>query len=191
MPKINAPTVAEHRSAQHAAMVAAAERILLEEGIDAVTPGAVTSQAGLARSTFYEYFPSKDDLLVAMARSGFETWGRELAAIVAAAEPGRARLEAYIDATLRLAVDPRHRLATALRGLPLSPKGREDVAALHTALADPLVEILSALDVADPGIAAGLVRGMLGSGMSMVTTGRPVDAVSATAVRTVLDGLAR
>lgn len=177
MPKISAPTVAEHRSAQHAAMIGSAEAILLSEGVDAVTPAAVTSRAGLARSTFYEYFPSKDDLLVALAHTAFERWGADMSRAVQAAAPGADQLRAYVTATLRFTCDGRHALATALRGVPLSPKGRNDVVALHAALDDPLLGILQAFHPSDPKLTASLVRGLLGSAMALVTGGRDVETV--------------
>ncbi|MCD2497386.1 MULTISPECIES: TetR/AcrR family transcriptional regulator [Microbacterium] len=189
MPKISAATVAEHRTAQHAALLAAAEELLLSDGIDAVTPSAVTSRAGLARSTFYEYFPSKDDLLVALAREAFELWTKELAQSVALAEPGREQLRAYIAATIRLAADGRHDLATVLRGVSLSPKSQADIVALHTALDDPLGEILRELVGPQARTAAPLIHGLLGSAMKLATAGRPAPEVTEIATRMVLDGI--
>ena len=191
MPKISAPTVAEHRSAQHAAMLGAAEAILLEDGVEAVTPASVSARAGLARSTFYEYFPSKDDLLVALAGAAFESWGREVQATIDAAPAGIERLRAYVDVTLILTADGRHAMATALRGVPLSPKGRDDIAALHTALDDPLHDVLVGLDVSDARLVAPLVHGMLGSAMSLVSAGKDPRAVSAATTALLLRGVAR
>jgi len=186
MPKISAPTVAEHRSAQRATLLRTAEEILLDEGIDKVTPGHVATAAGLARSTFYEYFPSRDDLLVALARVAFDAWGTEVAAAVESADPGRSRLHAYVTTTLRLTADGRHGLATALRDVPLSPKGRDDIVALHTALHGPLARVLREIDVTDGHTAAVLIHGLLGSAMQLVTAGKAyVDA--AADVNSILD----
>ena len=65
MPKISAPTVAEHRARQRAALLDAARVLLEEQGYPALTFGALADRTGLARPTVYEYFGSKDDLMVA------------------------------------------------------------------------------------------------------------------------------
>ena len=58
MPRIDAPTVAEHHAQRRAALLAAAEELLAEQGVEAVTPAAVGARAGLARSSVYQYFSS-------------------------------------------------------------------------------------------------------------------------------------
>lgn len=189
MPKISASTVAEHRHAQHAALLAAAERILLDQGIESVTPGKVTSAAGLGRSTFYEYFPSRDDILVALARVAFDQWNAELKMVTDAAEPGADRLRAYIATTLAMTADGRHDLANSLRGVDLSPKGREDIAALHTALTKPITEVLAPLHSPGLRLAPAFVQGALGSAMNLVKHGVGAESVTDQLTSFVLAGL--
>lgn len=102
MPKISAPSVPEHREAQRAALLAAAEAILLQDGVGGVNARSVTERAGLARSSFYDYFPSKSELLVAVATKAFELWREEIEAELARWAPGTERLRAYIATTLRM-----------------------------------------------------------------------------------------
>lgn len=52
MPKISAPTVAEHRVRQRGALLRAAIELLVDGGVSAVTPAAVSAAAGLARPSF-------------------------------------------------------------------------------------------------------------------------------------------
>ena len=54
MPKISAPTVAEHRAMQRAALVRAGEEVLLAAGLAGVTPRSVCERAGMSRSSFYD-----------------------------------------------------------------------------------------------------------------------------------------
>ena len=49
MPRITAPTLAEHQARQRDALVEAAVAILATEGVAAATPAAVGARAGLAR----------------------------------------------------------------------------------------------------------------------------------------------
>ena len=71
MPRIEAPTLAEHHAQRRAAIVAAAVDLLGREGIGAVTPAAVASGSGLARSSLYQYFPSTAALVAAAVEESF------------------------------------------------------------------------------------------------------------------------
>lgn len=171
MPRITAPTVAEHRAAQRAALMAAASALISERGVAAVNPRSVGERAGLARSTFYEYFPSKDDLLAAVAVQAFEEWADELNAAVAAAPPGRARLHAYVEATIRMTADGKHDLATQLQQTELSPKSYDAVMALHDTLATPLRDVLAQLGLRANPAQAALVQGVISAGMQLLAHG--------------------
>ncbi|MGN6502129.1 MAG: TetR/AcrR family transcriptional regulator [Pseudolysinimonas sp.] len=186
MPKISAPTVAEHRAAQRRALLAAAEAIVAEKGLAAVTPGSVGARAGLARSSFYEYFPSRDDLLAAVAVSAFEQWAAEVEAVTSAVPAGRARLHAYVEATIRLTADGKHALATGLQQAELSPTSRDAIMALHDTLVTPLVRLLEEAGAADVETQAALVQGVIGAGVQLVTHGAPAPAVTA-AIIAMLD----
>lgn len=143
MPKISAPTVAEHRAAQRAALVEAGGRILVEDGMAGITARTVTERAGLARSSFYDYFPSKDDLLVAIAIDVFAAWDAEIEQALAEVEAGLPKLRALVDATMAMTADGRHDLAGALREADLHPSRYEDLMVMHDALLRPLVQVLA------------------------------------------------
>lgn len=171
MPKISAPTVAEHREAQRRALLGAAEEIIRESGVAAVNPRTVGERAGLARSSFYEYFPSRDDLLAAVAVQAFDAWAAEVDAAVAAAPAGRPRIHAYVEATLRMTADGKHSLATGLRDADLSPTSYDAIMAMHDSLAGPLRSLLEDLGAPEPARQADLVHGMIGAGVQLVGHG--------------------
>lgn len=171
MPKISAPTVAEHRAAQRAALVRAGEAVLLESGLAGVSPRSVTERAGMARSSFYDYFHAKDDLLVAIAIDAIERWDAEIEQALAGIEPGLAQLRAFVDATMAMTADGKHDLAGALREAQLSPSRLEDLMALHDALMRPLIRVLTDLGLSEPGQSAVLVQGVLGAGIQLVEHG--------------------
>lgn len=186
VPKITAPTVAEHRVAQRGALIAAAEALIAEGGMAAITPRSVGERAGLARSSFYEYFPSKDDLLAAIAMRAFDEWAAELEAAMAAAAPGRARLHAYVEATIRMTSDGKHTLATGLQQADLSPKSLEAIMGMHDALTTPLRHLLADLRIPNAASQAVLVQGVINAGMQLVGHGMDADDVIV-AVHTILD----
>ncbi|HWM34787.1 MAG TPA: TetR/AcrR family transcriptional regulator [Pseudolysinimonas sp.] len=182
MPKISAPTVAEHRAAQRRALIAAAEELIAEGGVAAVTPRSAGERAGLARSSFYEYFPSRDDLLAAVAVRAFEEWAAELTAAIAAAPPGLPRLHAYVEATIRMTADGKHALATELQSAELSPTSLDEIMVVHDGLLAPLRALLDELGVPDAATRAALVQGLVGAGVRAVGHGAPAAAVTASIV---------
>jgi AcrR family transcriptional regulator len=170
MPRISAPTVAEHRAAQRAALLRAGEAVLLEASVAGVTPRSVCERAGLARSSFYDYFASKDDLLVAIAIDAIERWDAELEVALGATEPGAARLRAYVEHTMAMTAEGRHAIAGALRDAPLSPSHRDDLMTLHDAMLRPLATVLDEQGLNTRATTA-LVHGLLGTGMELVDQG--------------------
>jgi AcrR family transcriptional regulator len=63
MPRITAPTIAEHVATQEAAVVAAARRLFVERGVAAVSIGDIATEVGLRRTSLYRYFPTKAHIL--------------------------------------------------------------------------------------------------------------------------------
>ena len=186
MPRISAPTVAEHRAAQRQALLDAGIAVITEAGVASATPKAVAERAGLARSSFYEYFPSRDDLLAAIALQAFEDWAAELDEALSEVEPGRARLHAYVTAALRMAADGKHELATQLQEAEIAPTRLDVIMQLHDRLSAPLRDVLTSLDIADAGTTAVLVQGLIDAGMKLVLHGSPADDV-ARSIGAILD----
>ncbi len=171
MPKISAPTVAEHRAAQRAALIRAGEAVLLESGLTGVAPRSVCERAGLARSSFYDYFAARDDLLVAIAIDAIERWDAEIEQELATAEPGLAQLRRFVDATMAMTAAGKHEIAGALREADLAPSRMEDLLALHDALMRPLARILGDLGLSTSRSALMLAQGVLGAGVRLVSHG--------------------
>jgi AcrR family transcriptional regulator len=182
--------VAEHRAGQRAALLAATEQILLDTGLAGVMPRSVAERAGLARSTFYEYFGSRDDILAAVAIEAFERWGQEVDRALAGVAQAD-RLSAYVEATIRMAADGKHGIASLLRQAELSPSRYDDVMALHDTLLQPITEILRGADVTNVRMNAALVQALLGAGVQSVTHGAEVTSVTEGIVALLTSGLPR
>ena len=189
MPKISAPTVAEHRAAQHAALIRAGEAVLTADGLAGVTPRSVCEHAGLARSSFYDYFKTKDDLLVAIAIDAIERWDVEIEQKLADSEPGLPELRRFVDATMEMAGAGRHAIAGALRDANLSPTRFEDLMALHDVLLRPVIRVLTDLGVPADGSATMLVQGVLGAGVQLVSHGMDHRVVADDVYRLLTNGL--
>lgn len=171
MPKISAPTVAEHRASRRGSLLRAGEELLREGGLVSVTPRSVCERAGLSRSSFYDYFGTKDDLLAALAIEAIEQWDADIEQQLAGVEAGLPALRVFVEATMSMTAEGRHDIAGVLREADLAPSRMEDLMVLHDVLLRPLVRILGDLEVASPATAVILVQGLLGAGIQLVAHG--------------------
>ena len=176
MPKIDAPTLAEHHARRRAAIVGAAVDLLGTEGVAAVTPAAAAAGAGLARSSVYQYFPSTGALVGAAIEEMFRRIIDGLETAMAGARSPAERVTAYVDASLDAALAG-HLPQVTYHGSELSAEWHGRVHDLHTALVDPLVTALAEAGVADPGEMAGLVGGVVNAAATQVQHGASIPAV--------------
>jgi AcrR family transcriptional regulator len=150
-------TVAERaaeRSVRDAKVRAEAEvRVFVEAGLEVLrrtgaqrlTVAEVLAQAGRSTRAFYRHFESKDELLLAIYEHDARASVGELHGQVAAAPSALAALTAWVDATLRLAFDPRRARRTrvlAAEARRLQGEHPEAFAAIAAAQLAPLVEAL-------------------------------------------------
>jgi AcrR family transcriptional regulator len=74
MPEARSSQRAAYREATRANILAAARRMFLAEGIDAVSLDAIATGAGVSRATIYQHFAGKPPLLEALL---IEDWERQ------------------------------------------------------------------------------------------------------------------
>jgi AcrR family transcriptional regulator len=177
MPRIDAPTVAQHRARQESALLEAARALLREAGPHAVTPSAVGARAGLARTSVYKYFRSSGEILGRLVLAAFEDWGATVRAAVDAATTPDERIDAYVRATLQLAASGAHGPATVPAGLHLGPDWQARLAELHHALATPLHQALRSAGTPDPEVTGALIQATLDGAVRLIDAGRPPDQV--------------
>lgn len=150
MPRIDAPTVAEHRARQRRALLDAARALLAETG-QAPSMAAVGRRAGLARSSVYQYFDSPEALLQAVVGDVFPDWaGRVRRQVDAAGSPG-ARVWAYVEANIALFASSEQAVAEALARVVDPSVLRGPMQDFHAQLQVPLREALE--DLGEPEVA--------------------------------------
>ena len=114
---------------------------------------------------------------MAIALNAFEEWGRDLAADLDGVGPGLPQLRRYVDATMEMAADGRHVLATAFRSVELSRESAQEIAALHNALQGPLLTIIAAAGFDDPAGDLPYIQALISTGVARVARGaRPHDS---------------
>ncbi|WP_280454670.1 TetR/AcrR family transcriptional regulator [Nocardia brasiliensis] len=178
MPRIDAPTVADHRANQERALLDAARVVLLQKGPQAVTPAAVGAAAGLARSSVYKYFRSGDEILAKIVSDALNEWGERVRDTVERAETPAGQVDAYVRTTLALAASGAHRIAVLGGTLPRDEAARRDLAHAHHDLAAPLRAALDDMGNPDPELTADLIDGALGRAIERIDSGRRHDEIA-------------
>jgi AcrR family transcriptional regulator len=148
------------RPAKRAELAAVAAGVFIERGVARTAVSDIVSAAGIAQGTFYLYFDSKDDLVVAVADRFVAEVGDVLEASVAGPEaPAPARLRSLVATLSALATSPSNlAMAEFLH--------RRENQALHDRLTEPLAERLFVL--AESIVAQGVAEGSM-----MVTEAGP------------------
>lgn len=178
MPKISAPTVAEHRIRQREALLQAATDLLISGGVDAVTPAAVGAAAGLSRPSIYQYFSSGADILASIIEDSFPRSNESMRAALVEANGPADVIERFVRELLRQAADGAHRPAAALAAAQLPKECLTRLGELHQEQIAPFIQALKALKVAELEITARLLGGALEAAMGAIESGAPLASVT-------------
>ncbi|WP_448221833.1 TetR/AcrR family transcriptional regulator [Gordonia iterans] len=91
---------------QELAILDAAAEEFTEVGVRQANMDSIAKAAGVSRSTLYRRFPSKDNLLIAIANRTFENGMAELEEAVAGLSPADAVVEAFAHGAAMVESDP-------------------------------------------------------------------------------------
>ncbi len=148
-------------------LVDAAEHLIRDGGVGALRQDAVASHAGLARSSVYRYFDSKEELVTAaVVQSTLRIGARIQAAIGTDADPEQLLVRGIIDALESMAADPLLHALTA----PTSSRAMTKLA--NNALREGVRPLL------EPVFVAAAERGVLRPGVSVDDALRWLQVVS-------------
>ncbi|MFZ3453395.1 TetR/AcrR family transcriptional regulator [Arthrobacter sp. 7Tela_A1] len=176
MPRITAPTVAEHRAAQQRALLDAAKTLLAKTG-EAPSMAEVAALAGLARPSAYQYYKSRTDLLNALVLDVFPRWARRVEEAMAAEELPADRILAYVKTNIALVAEGEHAVGSALAAVAPSEELDTQSNRMHQALLDPLVGALKEMGSADPPSTAELINAIVHSGTRLLESGKSLQEV--------------
>ncbi|NEC29324.1 TetR/AcrR family transcriptional regulator [Streptomyces sp. SID8111] len=178
MPKIEAGSVQEHRAQRLAQLIDAAEAILNESGVEALTAGAVAARAGIARNSIYRYFDSIDDLLELVVTREFPDWIDAVERAIAAETSPEEQVAAYVRANLEQAAHGTHGWRAALSRGSLSPSARERVRSLHISLHEALARVVRELGQPQPELTVAVVQAVVDACIRRVDQGDDLTTVS-------------
>lgn len=113
-------TVAAPQSLRRSAFVAAAREAFFTHGYAGTTMSSIAAAVGGSKTTLWSYFPSKQDLFVAVVDDLVETYGAALEVPMDPQEPVEDALRRFGHAMMRIVLSPPiialHRLVTGEAG---------------------------------------------------------------------------
>lgn len=186
MPRLDARTLAEHRSQVLARLYRSFESLVDERGYDAVGLADVAQAAGMARTAIYHYFPDKEALLLAYTAHEMDEHLSDLRAALHGVDDPLDRLDAYVRVQLTYAATHRLPPGTDLQSV-LSEDGHTSMRAHADVLEVTLSTILEEA-VADGSIPAtvlddrhtlALVQGCIAAAPSRGRRGKALRALIA------------
>lgn len=161
----------ENREKTLVAIIDAAEYILKDGGVPALTAGAVAERVGLARNSLYRYVDSIDDLRGRVIVRLLPAYLGDIRAAVDAATSPTEKLAAYVDVNLRIA---NHSLMMELaQGLP--PETEAQVSGIHTQLIDAMSALLAPFRPTNPPLVGELIQGIITAGFQALDRGHNLD----------------
>jgi AcrR family transcriptional regulator len=160
VPRIQAPTVAEHRARQRRAILDAAFAHLAEKG-EAPSLADVGARTGLARSSVYEYFSSRDDLMAGVVADVFPAWATRITESVDAAPTPGERVWAYVKANMELFAGSEQAVARALTNVVDPAVLAAPMTRFHQSLREPLLAALRAHGETQPEVMADIIGSMV------------------------------
>jgi AcrR family transcriptional regulator len=187
MPRIDAPTLAEHREQRRDALLEAATTVMRESGT--VTMSAVAERTGLSRTAVYEYYRSSADLIADVLVDELAAWIDHLAEAIDGIADPRERLVTWIRAALAYVEDGRHALVRAAGDATLPPVRRAQVQTLHRDLAAPVYVALREIGVTDAERIASYVWGVVEAATRHIESGRAADDEVDAAIAFALAGV--
>lgn len=106
-------------------ILAAARRLMEQEGLDSLTMEEIAQAAGVAKGTLYLYFQSKDELIQALLSQVGEALALDLEAILARPEPPPDKLRRTVTLLLQYVDQEQELFPVYLRELVRSKSSRE------------------------------------------------------------------
>lgn len=184
MPRITAETVAQHRANQERLLLDVAHAILEETG-EIASMREVAERAGLARSSVYHYFESREALLQALVADIFPRWTERITDAMDAAPDSSGRLVAYAVENLRLVYEGAHAVGTALATLTPGEALDEQAMRMHREIQEPLIRTLENLGAEDPESLGEMINAVVHASTRQLEAGKTLSQITANLVAVI------
>lgn len=176
MPKIRATTIEEHKEQTRLDILSWAEKLFVSQGYNATSLTELADAVGIGRTTLYEYFKDKEEILVSLVEETIPQLVDEMIGAIPNDLSFEERLGELLLASLHFVSDDRNLGTLIMREVPkLSPDAQGKVRQAHARIEEEIV------DVCRRAIEAGQFRDLDPS-----TAGRIASAMTMCAARTLL-----
>lgn len=164
MPRIRAASIDEHKQITRRAILSAAQSLIAESGTAEISLGDLTATAGIGRTTFYEYFSDRDDVIASLVEEELPGVVADLIA-TATADSNLGKLIDIVEATVQFVVEnPVLGLILHTEVPRLGPSAQQRIRHAHSALSGEMSHLYSAgveegaLKSLDPQLAGRLLQ---------------------------------
>jgi AcrR family transcriptional regulator len=189
VPKIEAPSLAEHRELRRQQLMAAAIELAVDEGAQAITVAAVAQKAGLSRSSIYEYFASSADLVADLVIEELDYYTLRLADAIKDATDPFEMISLWIAEGLRYVADGRHMLVKSLNTVTPPAYRKEEIAMGHRKLLAPLRTALHETGIKDVMAAAAFLQSVTDAASIRIESGNAAEPEIQSATTFAIAGL--
>jgi AcrR family transcriptional regulator len=135
MPRIRAQTIAEHKQLTRRDILDAARANFLEFGYPDTALGDIALDAGIGRTTLYEYFPDKEAILIELVDEELPTLLDDILSTIPSGLSARHHLGELIIRHLEFIADDSHLGTMLMRDANmLSPSAQQEIRRAHRVL---------------------------------------------------------
>lgn len=153
MPRIRAENIEAHKVLTRRQILETAEELFLEQGYTDTSFADIAAEIGVGRTTLYEYFGDKEEILVELVRDSLPPLVDGIVDGIPAGLDAGQRLGELVVRNLEFICDESNLGTLIMRETPLlSPETQERIREAHSRLESTLVAIVS------EGVADGQFR---------------------------------
>lgn len=167
MPRIRAASIDEHKEMTRRAILISAQNLIAESGTAEISLGDLTAAAGIGRTTFYEYFSDRDDVIASLVEEELPSVASELIRS-ADAETNIGKLFDIVEATVQFVVEnPVLGLILHTEVPRLGASAQQRINQAHSTLSGEMAALYlagveeGALQRLDPQLAGGLIQAVI------------------------------
>lgn len=163
------------RIAAFDACLSAAVEIVLDKGAGALTMSAIAKRAGISRTSLYEYFTSKEDLVADLLLDELKIWGDFLENSIVSESSPRKRLEGWLQGTTNYMKSGHHQLMRKLSAIGAPEFRVLEIRNAHRKLMQPLLSSLEELGFSNPERIASYIQGILDTSVRRIDSGNDAE----------------
>lgn len=189
MPKIKAESVEAHRKNQLQTLVDSSVALIIKNGFHNLKFEDIAKKAKISRTTVYEYFKTKEDIAIAIAKVEIPKWKELIVSEIQKEKNPSQQLKRFITTQLQLIESGQHQAPFILMKSELSPKTMQHIGHLHEELLLVLKPIIEEIGGVKKSKELPFIWGAISSAGHMVEQGSNVLETSESLYQFILSAI--